>query len=334
MDTENKDQNQEIENNDEVQAAKDVFDEKFQELEIDEPELEEEEVEEENEGDEDNQLEPEPDKSEDEESEEEVESEEEASEEGDEDYEYIPEEQVRVARSIGLSDEEIVNLSPETLEKMVERHRKEVSSSPREVDEKVEPKVDEKKDEIPLLDPMDYDVSELDPDMQKFAKMMLDHTNKLTAERNDMAQRLNGIDEVKQEIQNRDTRDFNRRIDGIFDELSENLPEVGNSTALDGDSQKIRNELFGIATSLMNTRGISHTEAINEAAFMWKMAQVDLDDLEKKATEGLKRKLNKQKKRMTPRPGGRKTKKKFKSKEAEALDTLEKGLESVWSEED
>lgn len=275
--------------------------------------------------------------SEGEEPEEELESEDEDSEpeedveeevEEDEKYEDIPETQVTAARMLGLSDEQIVDLAenkPDVLEKMAKNFKKDSLEKPDEPPAPEKPEVPEPE----LLKHMEMDLEDMDPSTAKAMSQMLQAHNSLIDKHNDLLQKSSEIDKLKGDISSRDAQEFNNRIDKVFDDLSENLPEVGNSRFLDDGSVKLRQEIYAHAAVLQNLKGMSVPESIEEAAFMWKMAQTDLDELEKKASSNLKKKLNKNKKRMSPRPGGRKTKPKEQSPREEAEDTLSKGMEDL-----
>ena len=244
----------------------------------------------------------------------------------DEDYEPIPDDQVRVARELGFTDDEIVKLaedSPGVLEKLVR-------ISPREDirQDNLEPNVEpEEKEEVQLLEHVEIpELSDMDPEMAKVVSKMLEAHNSLIDKHNELLKKTGEIDEISQEIKQRDLQEFNRRIDSMFDSLEQHVPEVGNSQALTEDSAALRMELFGVAQAIQRVRGISQADALEEAAYQWKMAQIDLEEIEKKAAAGLKKKLNKQKKRMSPRPGGKKSSKKFSSSKDEAVATLEEGM--------
>lgn len=274
--------------------------------------------------------------SDDEESEEEPEGDEEEleekpeSEDDGEEYEPIPDDQVTAARMLGLSDEQIVSLAeenPSVLERMAWNYQRDKLEQDKRVPEKPEPKPEKPKPE--LLEHVEMDLNDMDPDMSKVVSQMLSAHNKLIDKHNDLLKNQSRVDEISEQLESKSTEDFNRSIDRMFDDLSENLPEVGNSRAMDAENAKLRQELFGMASILQNTRGLELQDAIEEAGFMWKMSQTDLDQLEEKVTKELKKKLNKNKKRMTPRPGGKKTTKKYDSPREAAVDTLAKGMEEM-----
>jgi len=252
------------------------------------------------------------------------------SEESSEDEYEIPDDQTDAARLLGLTDEQIVKLAednPDVLKKMAANYKRDSLEEPVKSEEpKTEP-VEKKEPELEKHMEMDFD--DMDPDMAKVMSKIVSAHNRLIDKHNEEVKKNVRIDELSEAIKARDIQDFNNSVDKMFDGLSDNMPEIGNSRELDVETTKLRQELFGIANVIQKTRGLSLNDAIDDAAFMWKMAQTDLDELEKKVSSKLKVKLIKNKKRMTSRPGGKKTEQKFETSRDAAKDELSKGMEEL-----
>ena len=250
----------------------------------------------------------------------------------DEEVEPIPEAQVDIARKLGYGDDEIIKLaetSPERLEKMVELYSK-PDLSQRETQQVVVPKKEEVK-ETPKLDHLSIDdFEELEPESAKIVKKILEKTNAIVDRNNELEQKVGKLGEHALTIEERNQAEANRKIDNYFDESSEFVTEVGLAKSLTPSQVAARNEIYGMSVVLQNSRGISETEALNEATYLFGLNKMKIEDIEKQAEERVKEKLNKQKKKMSPRPGGKKTvKTETKGREA-AVQQLSEGLKEIF----
>ena len=242
----------------------------------------------------------------------------------------IPVEQVDIARKMGFTDEQIVDFAenhPTILTNMVDNFNKKerITEAKPEV---VEPIVKRESKEVPLVEHVKVDTADMDSDMAKVVDVMLTAHNSLIDKHNDLLKKSGRIDEITKILESNEVNSFNVRVDTAFDSLAEHLPEVGLSSDLTPDNSNLRLEIFALANALSKTRGITLEKGIDEAAYMWKTSQLDVDELEKKATTTLKRKLNKNKTRMTARPGGKKTVKRVSPRE-DAEQTLKDGMDKL-----
>lgn len=247
----------------------------------------------------------------------------------DDEYEDIPQDQVDVARSLGYSDDQIVQLAesnPRVLEDMVKLHtaRQAVPSQGEVKRDTQEPKPAEKLEHvnIPGLDKMPAE-------SQAALTAMLQAHNAMIDKLNAQNEQLAKVQETETKKTVEEQAAYERKIDSYFDSISEHLPEVGKGN-VDQSQQLARQEIYGIAYMLQQTRGVDLDTALDEASYMWGLSKYDLDDLEKQAEERVREKLNKNKKRFTPRPGGQKTNKKYRNMDEEALDILGKGLDGLF----
>ncbi len=242
----------------------------------------------------------------------------------------IPQDQVDIARQLGYPDKEIIELaqkSPDRLRRMVEMYSKPAESQ-RET-KKVEEVKEEKRERLEhiVLD----DLGDLDSDSAKVVEKLLKATNTIVDRANEQTDELERLGEQTSAITKKDQVSATAKIDTFFDGVSEHLPELGTNGSLTKDQAKTRTEVYGHAMILKETRGISQDKALEEAVYLYGLGKVDLDDLEKKAEDKVKEKLNKQKKKMSPRPGGKKrSEKQVKGKEA-ALEVLTQGLKEIYS---
>lgn len=239
----------------------------------------------------------------------------------------IPKEQVDIARSLGYSDDEIVKTAEEHPERLVNMVR--MYSKPTETQRELKEVVAEKK-EIPKLDHMKIDnLDELEPESANVIKSILKAHNSLIDHTNEQEERLASLGERATTVEERDKTEAVNKIDAFFDEVSEDLPELGKAETLTHNQVKTRREVYGIAAVMQNTRGISERKALEEAVAMCSMSKVDLDEITKGAEEKVKEKLNKQKTKMSPRPGGKKKVEKPELGKDAAIDFLSSGMKEI-----
>lgn len=244
-------------------------------------------------------------------------------------YEDIPDEQVDIARQLGYSDEDIVQLaerSPQVLENMVKRFEaKSRDAAPEEVRSQggKEPDVTPK-EKVESPKPFELDgLDKLPAEMQEVLSPLVDRIRSQDAELNE----IKGHNESQAQEK---AAEHNRKIDTFFDGVAQDLPDVGNSDRLTEAQATNRQEIYGMAAVLQQFRGMNEEAALHEASYMWALSKYDVEGLEKQAEEKVREGLNKSKKRFSPRPGGQKQTKKFKNADEAALHTLKEGLDSVF----
>ena len=274
------------------------------------------------------------DKDSEKESDEELESEDDGSEvDGTEDTEPIPQEQVDIARKLGYADEDIIELAekhPERLENMVKMYQ-----TPKPVpqaEQKVVVREGPKKEKVERLAPLSIEgLDELEPETAAVVKSLLKTNNSLIERLNKQQDALESLGEQTGALGERDKIDKVQKIDSFFDEASEHLPELGKIGSLTNEQAQTRIEIYGLATVLANSRGLSERKALEEATYLYGLSKVDIDKLSIQAEERVKEKLNKQKKRMSPRPGGKKRLEVKEHGRTVALDFLSQGLKELSS---
>ena len=244
-----------------------------------------------------------------------------AEADGSESYEDIPQEQVDIARELGYSDDAILQLaenSPQVLENMVSRFNqlKAVQSQGAEHTDEQKPVVETKPFELTGLD-------KLPPEMQAVLTPLLEKVQQ-------QDQELSRFKQVEQQMAESKAVEQAAKIDSYFDSIHSDLPDVGKGNKLSESEANSRREIFGIAYMLQQSRGMSQEDALNEASYMWAISKYDVGELEHRAEEKVVEKLNANKKRFSPRPGGQKAEKKYNSVEEEMLDTLSKGMKELF----
>ena len=244
--------------------------------------------------------------------------------------EPIPQDQVDIARHLGFSDEEIVKMaesSPGRLERMVGLYSK---PEPRqEAEQKVSVKPEIK--ETPKLDHLKLeDLGDLDPETAKALSEVLKSHNSLVDDRNKQSEELDTIRQEREQFSKQSTTNETSRVDNYFDSVVEDVPELGESTSLTGEQINSRKEIYGMSVVLQQSRGLSPEHALEEATYWFSMSKVNLDDLKNSAEERVKEKINKNKKRMSPRPSNKISKKKEERGPKAALDVLEEGMKELF----
>lgn len=225
------------------------------------------------------------------------------------DTEPIPQDQVDMARKLGFSDEEIVKIAetnPERLENMVKLYSK-PEPTQRETTPVAVAKREEPKKEVTKLEHVQMDdLDNLEPESAKVVQGILKAHNQLIDAFNKQQEKLDSVGEQTVAITEKERKDAVGKIDSFFDEASEHVPELGKVSNLTQEQAKTRSEIYGLAVVMQQSRGISEREALEQATYLWGLSKIDLSKLEVEAEERLKEKLNKQKRTMSPRPGGKK----------------------------
>jgi len=253
------------------------------------------------------------------------ETDEESEEESAEKVE-VPAEQVDVGRQLGLTDEQIVSLAennPAALERMVEKFHSKLRIEPSPVQESAKEEVENKVSESKLSKLNLEDFGELSPDAKVIMEKMVDKLNPVIESINQQQEKFQSVEE-KERIE------FIQQVDSIFDKLNEDFESFGNSSSLTKEEMETRTDVYSLASALMNSRKLGLNEAVEKASLMWAVDKFGLDSFQKAAEETVKEEINKNKKRFIARPGGKKTKQKFASKDEEALATLEAGMEKIF----
>jgi hypothetical protein len=235
--------------------------------------------------------------------EEEQEEEKQPAEGQPEEEEPIPENIVEAAHAHGFTDAQLQDAyenNPELLKALSSTYSnfQEAADRARGVPPAEEKPVPEPT--VPKIEPISLpDLSQADVD-----PAVLDALNKLTEDRNKLAEQLNGINTSLVQNTSRTQAEQTRRIDAVFDSLD--LPAFGKAANMNKDNENARREAFNVA-SVFIAGGLTQEEAIKKAANLYRDEKV----VERTVVE----KINKQKKRITARPGGRKHAEPFEKKE-------------------
>lgn len=234
----------------------------------------------------------------------------------DSDSEPIPERLVDAGKAAGLTDEKIVTLAedfPDVLESLAQMHEaafrlKEETKAP-EAEKKSE-------DEQPISH---FDMSDLGtPEKvnQALTTLAAQH-NKLVDTIESLRGKAAGYDKEMAERQAQIQRDYDDAIDSYFDKVAANLPELGNSDKLNQRELKKRQEIFNIADALEGPLKQRLDKAVKAFEGMYG-----------KAEQTLRKKLDKNKRRFSPRPSGKKTNPKFKT----GTEAATKAFDDKWDE--
>ena len=260
-----------------------------------------------------------------EEKEEETEEVEETKETKEDDYEDIPERLVLAGRSAGFTDDKIIKLaedSPEVLEAMANfRDQLVAKTTPQElVKSVVKPPEPEK------IEPVKADLSSIeDEPTRKLVETLLAGQNQLIDKFNKTSVELGDLRSKGDTAEQRQQADFNLFVDKVFDEESKNYAHLGNSDALTPESKAVRSEVFEMALVFNRTRNKPIEQSLRDAV---KAYNGLYGSTEAKAEEVLRQKLNAQKKRLTARPGGKRTERQYKNADEKAMEAMvEKGRE-------
>lgn len=257
------------------------------------------------------------------ESEEEPEKEEKPEAEADEgEEEDIPEDLVLAGRTAGLSDKKIIELAenhPEVLEVLAEQ-RKQILAASVQSEPEPEPKVKEpeKPERLGKLSLSDLKLGEdVDESTKSALQKIVERTNVIVDKHNAQSEELAGIRQQNLTAAEKQQIDYDNRVDGFFDSV-EDCP-VGKSKTLTEAQLNARLEIHEIAKAL--SRGGGTLEQCLEKAV--KAYNGMYGSSESDAETNLRRKLNKTKKKFSPRPGGQKTAKKFRNEQEEVMDAFD-----------
>lgn len=246
--------------------------------------------------------------------------------------EPIPQNQVDIARKLGFSDEKIIKLaeeSPDLLDNMVKLYS-EPAVPQREVKPEVVVKEEEKAKPVKIDHVAMEGLDELEPDAAKIASTLLKGQNDLIDVINKQEEKLHSLGEHASGIDKKNQDDTNAKIDNVFDGASEHVPELGKTESMTPAQAKVRQKVYGMAKVIENTDGLSESKALEEAIYLFGLSKVDLEKVEQEAEERVKEKINKNKKQMSPRPGGKQPPKKTELGKEAAIDTLTEGLKEIF----
>ena len=210
----------------------------------------------------------------------------------EDEYEDIPSEQVAAARALGMEDDAIINLPPKVLEALaakVENSQKQPPAKqvqPVEVLQKLE-KAGENK-----LAPFVIDEND---DPEESLKKLTEHVNKTIKNLG------SGISNITGELgvsKKQAAQQFDYMVDGFFDGVKD-LPQIGKTDSLTPTQEVARKEVFNIARSL---DGVSWDVRLGKAV----KAFQGIYGSQKSGEDSLRRKLQTQKTKFSPRPSGKK----------------------------
>ena len=251
------------------------------------------------------------------------------SEDNDEE-EDIPERLIKAGKAYDFSDEKIVELaneSPDVLDALADAYEKSLKTKAASTDvgqRKQEPVVKDKADAVnhEVLDNVEVgDISKLQPEAQEIIKA-------LGASQNVLIDKFNLASKNAVSAQEKEQNDFSRFIDNHFDDKIEDCPALGKTEFLSPEQEGIRQQVYGFAAVLQQTEGGKLEDSLDRAIDVYN----SLTQGEKNAEVALVRKVNKNKKRFSARPGGQKTKPKYKNSDEEAMDVMDKAGQDlgVW----
>jgi hypothetical protein len=244
------------------------------------------------------------------------------ADEADEEVE-IPDNWVMAGRSAGFSDEKIIKLfeeEPEILDALANT-REQLLSASRTVETDKREVVNE---EVPKPDKiahvvMDDDTMDMDESTKRILKKFVDNQNAVIDKLNDANEKLFKINSTSVQRDAKEQDDFSRKIDRFFDDTKD--INLGDSRALTQAQAHARKEVYGIAAMLANVNGESVTDNLDKAV---KAYHGIYSNPERIAENNLRRKLDNQKKRFSPRPGGQKKAQKFKNDDERVMAAMEK----------
>jgi hypothetical protein len=240
----------------------------------------------------------------------------------------IPDNWVMAGRSAGFSDEKIIKLfeqEPEVLDALANtREQLLLNPSPR----------GHKEDEIVtkgLLKPetiahvnMEDDTMDMDESTRRVFKKLVENQNAVIDKLNEANSKLFNISDSSAQREAKEQDAFSRRIDNFFDKTNET--NLGDSRALTPSQAHARKEVYGIAAMLANVNGESTEDNLDKAL---KAYHGIYSNPEKIAESKLRRQLDSQKKKFSPRPGGQKRVQKFKDEDSRVIAAMEQAARSM-----
>ncbi len=248
---------------------------------------------------------------------------EDASDEAD-DYVTVPDELVIAGRSAGLADKKIVDLfenEPEVLNALANYREQLLTVSRPEVKREQETAQESsiaKPEKIGYLTMDDADLTSMDESTRRAFKTMLDGQNAAIDRLNNANEELFTLRQAQTEREQQSKDDFSRRIDTFFDNAKDDA--LGSTVALSNTQAQARKEVYNIAAALTNANGIPVESNLDKAI---KAYHGIYGNMESRAEDSLRRKLNANKKKFSPRPGGQKRARKFKSDEDRVMTAME-----------
>jgi hypothetical protein len=227
----------------------------------------------------------------------------------EEESEPIPSEQVEAGYAAGLTEEVIVQLAetnPAVLKALAEfRSRAKEPASVEEIsEEKVEGPTVLEYVKSPELDFKDEKVKDL------FAGLV-GNQNRLIDQLNQVNQVLHENKMTVLQTQKAESEKFDAFVDNYLDAKVKDCPAIGLSRSLGGEQLQTRQGIFAIAKVL--SKG-TWEERLGTALKMWNV-QGSGDEAERK----LAAKLDGQKKKFSPRPGGQKSTKDTRTAQERAM---------------
>jgi len=240
--------------------------------------------------------------------------------EKEEEYEDIPQEQIEAGRAAGLADEAIVKLAeenPVALKALANFHVRvksglpEVKAEAQEKEEKVKgPEVLDYV-EAPKIDFADEKVSKVFTDLVGNQNKLIDHINKVN--KNQFEQ-----EKIRMQARQAESTAFDAKIDSHFDSKVKDCPSVGLSASLSPEQIESRQNIWAVAKALPSG---TLEQRLDEAVVMWGSRT---GDSVKKAEANLVKKLERTKKKFSPRPGGQRTEKDTRTAEEKGLADFDK----------
>ena len=251
------------------------------------------------------------------------ESQEEAEDASEEAEEIIPDNLVIAGRSAGLADKKIVELfenEPEVLDALANYREQMLSASqPRDREqETVQSDSIAKPEKIGRVTMDEEDLTNMDESTRRVFKTMLEGQNALADKLDSANEELFSINRDRVEREAKSKSDFTRKIDGFFDNTKDAM--LGNSSAMTGSQAQARKEVYAIAAALTNANGNAVENNLDKAVRAYHGIYGDTN---KVAEDTLRRKLNANKTKFSPRPGGQKRTRKFKNDDERVMSAME-----------
>jgi hypothetical protein len=181
------------------------------------------------------------------------------------------------------------------------------------------PKKDEpvaEEEEIPQPEALGHITAEIpanaDTATKQLIQALVEHTNKLTDVLNGDRQKVHALERnaTKQGVQNR--VEFDAQVDGFFDKKMNDVPALGSTRTLTPQQQAARSEIYAI--SRVFKTGVLE-DRLDKAVKAY-------EGIHNTAEQNLRRKLDKQKTKFSPRPSGQKADRVVKTGDAEAYQAM------------
>ena len=249
----------------------------------------------------------------------------------DGEYDYIPDNLVAAGRAAGFTDAKIIKMAEEDIESLeaLANFREQILSgqqtqrSPAPTPQPVEEKKPSKMDYVTMDD---VDLTDMDENSRKIFKNLLQGQNALIDKLNDASEELFSIQQANAKSKLSEQEQFDRRIDSFFDKIE--APELGHSSYLTPEQETTRKEIYGIAAVLTNANRNKLEDNLDKAVSVYSGMYND-GGKEKEIEDKIVEKLNKQKTKFTPRPGGQKKTRKFKNDDERAMAAMEEAARQM-----